>query len=136
MSAEKKHNHQVLFPQHSSATVWNFWTPAIRYSDIRSRYITLPVFLYFIFYVDRYVELREGQLGRVSCFGACPHASPMNVTWCVHLYNPIEEVKVCLNMNGIVNQTSLAAELQLGKRFAMKEVSFSHRYCIKYLWFS
>ena len=47
----------------------------------------------------------------------------MNVTWCVYLYNPIEEVKVCLNMNGIVNQTSLAAELQLGKRFAMKEVS-------------
>ena len=50
----------------------------------------------------------------------------MNVTWCVHLYHPTEEVKVCLNANGVLNQTPLAVKLQLGERFAISKVNIIH----------
>lgn len=45
----------------------------------------------------------------VYCYG-CPDALKNNVTWCVHVFDPDNEVKVCINATGVISKTVAAAE--------------------------
>eukprot|EP00731_Ephydatia_muelleri_P021018 Em0013g745a len=36
-----------------------------------------------------------------------------NATWCVHVYDPDEEVKICINATGVASKTVVAAKLKM-----------------------
>ena len=40
-------------------------------------------------------------------------------TWCIHLYHPTEDIQLCLNESGIVNETDYARLLQLQCYFSV-----------------
>ena len=58
--------------------------------------------------------------GEIPCYGGSTSAA--NITWCVYVYNPQYEVKVCLNNEGITYQTEAAKELNMEKILYMKTV--------------
>ncbi|KAL5470966.1 hypothetical protein EMCRGX_G029030 [Ephydatia muelleri] len=57
------------------------------------------------------VDIDRG--GEIPCYGGSTSAA--NITWCVYVYNPQYEVKVCLNNDGITYQTEAAKELNMEK---------------------
>ena len=58
-------------------------------------------------------------LGSIKCYSTCPRVSRMNVTWCVHIYHPAEEVNICFNNSGLISLTPLAATLNLHTQFSV-----------------
>ena len=63
----------------------------------------------------------------VKCYDVCPNSSPSDITWCVHVYHPKENISLCLNNGGIINETYAASVLALEKEFVVKQVG-GHEY--------
>eukprot|EP00731_Ephydatia_muelleri_P021034 Em0013g761a len=64
---------------------------------------------------DYYTELYMDDVSTITCYGCinCPQALKNNATWCVHVYDPDEEVKVCINATGVASKTVVAAKLKM-----------------------
>ena len=72
----------------------------------------LPTDVYYS-YITLYAD------GGTKCLDMCANGT---VTWCVHLYHPTEDVKLCLDAGGLVNQTAAAASLALDKVLSVRQV--------------
>lgn len=67
---------------------------------------------YIYTHADYYTELYMDDVSTITCYG-CPQALKNNATWCVHVYDPDEEVKVCINATGVASKTVVAAKLKM-----------------------
>ncbi len=58
-----------------------------------------------------------------SCltYNACDLGS--EVTWCIHMYHPTEDITICLNESGVINETDYSKLLQLQCYFSVPSVS-------------
>lgn len=64
---------------------------------------------------DEYYYDRDlGICGAIPCYRRTPNFNG-NVTWCVNVYNPQYEVKVCLNKTGLIYQSEAAKELEMAR---------------------
>ncbi|KAL5470980.1 hypothetical protein EMCRGX_G029049 [Ephydatia muelleri] len=68
---------------------------------------------------NRIARVPVNALGSIKCYSTCPRVSRMNVTWCVHIYHPAEEVNICFNNSGLISLTPLAATLNLHTQFSI-----------------
>ena len=59
----------------------------------------------------------------VICYG-CPETLENDVTWCVHIFDPVDDVKICINVTGVVNETVAAAELKINEVLYWQKVEY------------
>lgn len=71
----------------------------------------IPLYTARISFLDFYYTLDLDKDGGIPCYGIT--SPPDNIMWCVYVYNPQYEVKVCLNKKGIIYQTEAAKELNM-----------------------
>ncbi|KAL5470991.1 hypothetical protein EMCRGX_G029061 [Ephydatia muelleri] len=66
--------------------------------------------------------------GGARCHSLCANST---VTWCVHIYHPTEEVKLCLDSTtGVVNESAAAASLGLESIFSIRQNCVVGSWCL------
>eukprot|EP00731_Ephydatia_muelleri_P021008 Em0013g735a len=70
---------------------------------------------------NRYAALTLNRLNALRCYAKCTNATVLDVTWCVHIYHPTDEIRLCLNESGVVSRTVLAAALNLEAQFDLRK---------------
>ena len=76
---------------------------------------------YALPYAAYYTTINVDEATTLICHG-CPEALKNDVTWCVHIYDPVDDVKICINVTGVVNKTVVAAELRMEEVLFWKKV--------------
>ena len=67
-----------------------------------------------MFYSERYFTPTVDGNSAIPCSAwCCPSDNDTIVTWCVHVYNPVFDVNICLENYGLVDQTEAATELNM-----------------------
>ena len=106
-----------------SASSWNFniflWPACLNTLRGYTSYMCVSLHCSL---TDRYNLMRIDVSSSAKCYEICPNSSPSDVTWCVYIYHPTENVSLCLKNTGTIRETPTAALLELEKQFVVKQV--------------
>lgn len=106
-----------------SASSWNFniflWPACLNTLRGYTSYMCVSLHCSL---TDRYNLMRIDVSSSAKCYEICPNSSPSDITWCVYIYHPTENVSLCLKNTGTIRETPTAALLELQKQFVVKQV--------------